>query len=748
MSFEKDLLLLTQNCRGLNNRAKLQHIMTNKNKLVKGKRFVLALQETYLVEENTVMRYGNYAFTKAESNHSAGCITFFPETVKIIEKIDIDDQGHGHVVAVEGLGAKPTILCNIYAPVRSMNNAQAEFYAKLSSIIDELESKYILHEPELILMGDFNLPLESELNLNPVERVRAQNLTELFSSLGLIDCWKNNDDRVTHRGGNSRLDRILYRMHGNIDDSLSTDWTFTTSDHCLLIVEIKKEQPRSHRNSRIIALPTYILQLQEDRQYIYNGLNDFKNMINEEWSGQMKLEYLKMGLRTVVGECIKNRSKKEREELDSIQKELEKRMVRRRTIPLRGIEANKVEIDLLFAKRNEILESRCESLAIKSKTKWYYEGEKSNKYFLNLLRKRTALCEITSIETEAGIINDESQIKMEIRNFYVDLYENGMVSEIDDNFYEFCEKVDPEVSDTLISSITKEELYSTLKTCTDSAPGPDGISYSFYRYYWNFFGDILVLAWNESLLNGILPASHRNSLLRLLPKQGKDLSKIANWRPITLSNCDHKIITKCYAKRLTRAIQDKLHSSQTAYLPGKQIQDNLRLINIINKTADNPIIAALDAKKAFDSVSHEYIRKTLEAYGLEKFIPIFELLYKDQRVDIALNSDVINGYVIKNGVKQGDSLSCILFIMCMDPLIRNIENNTNIERVEMVDYVPPKVIAYADDVTCFVDSKRSLRYVFKEYERLSKASGLILNADKTEILDRMSLTYSFKYMNE
>jgi len=193
MSFEKDLLLLTQNCRGLNNRAKLQHIMTNKNKLVKGKRFVLALQETYLVEENTVMRYGNYAFTKAESNHSAGCITFFPETVKIIEKIDIDDQGHGHVVAVEGLGAQPTILCNIYAPVRSMNNAQAEFYVKLSSIIDELESKYILHEPELILMGDFNLPLESELNLNPVERVRAQNLTVLFSSLGLIDCWKNND---------------------------------------------------------------------------------------------------------------------------------------------------------------------------------------------------------------------------------------------------------------------------------------------------------------------------------------------------------------------------------------------------------------------------------------------------------------------------------------------------------------------------------------------------------------------------
>jgi len=147
-------------------------------------------------------------------------------------------------------------------------------------------------------------------------------------------------------------------------------------------------------------------------------------------------------------------------------------------------------------------------------------------------------------------------------------------------------------------------------------------------------------------------------------------------------------------------------------------------------------------------VSHEYIKKTLQAFGLENFIPIFELLYKDQKVDIALNGDVIDGYVIKNGVKQGDSLSCILFIMCIDPLIRNIESNNEIERVDIGDCVSPKILAYADDVTCFVDSKRSLKYVFKEYERLSKASGLVLNADKTEILDRTSRQYSFNYMNE
>ena len=50
--FEKDYMLMTQNCRGLNNNAKLLQLLRDKNRLVKNKRYILALQETYLVESN------------------------------------------------------------------------------------------------------------------------------------------------------------------------------------------------------------------------------------------------------------------------------------------------------------------------------------------------------------------------------------------------------------------------------------------------------------------------------------------------------------------------------------------------------------------------------------------------------------------------------------------------------------------------------------------------------------------------
>jgi hypothetical protein len=195
-------------------------------------------------------------------------------------------------------------------------------------------------------------------------------------------------------------------------------------------------------------------------------------------------------------------------------------------------------------------------------------------------------------------------------------------------------------------------------------------------------------------------------------------------------------------------LSEVLHPNQTAYLPGKQIQDNLSVIDMVNKGAEDGIVMALDAKKAFDSVRHDYIKRTLVEYGLGNFVPIFELLYKNQKVDIAINGDVVEGYTIRNGVKQGDALSCILFILCIDPLIWNIENNGYISRVSVDDFNMPKVLAYADDVTCLTDSRYGIKQIFKEYEKLSKASGLILKADKTEILDKRRRSFKIRYLND
>ena len=124
-------------------------------------------------------------------------------------------------------------------------------------------------------------------------------------------------------------------------------------------------------------------------------------------------------------------------------------------------------------------------------------------------------------------------------------------------------------------------------------------------------------------------------------------------------------------------------------------------------------------------------------FGLSNFVRIFEILYSDLKTDIIINGTVKTGYRIKIGVKQGDALSCILFVICIEPLIRNIKNNQFIENINSptLRFTIPKVYSFADDINALIkNNHRGLQEIFVEYERLSDKSGLVLNAEKTEML--------------
>ncbi len=113
-------------------------------------------------------------------------------------------------------------------------------------------------------------------------------------------------------------------------------------------------------------------------------------------------------------------------------------------------------------------------------------------------------------------------------------------------------------------------------------------------------------------------------------------------------------------------------------------------------------------------------------------------MYRDLENDILINGQLGNTFRIRNGVKQGDALSCSLFLLAIEPLIRNIENNDQINKVRCtrLNYTWPKALAYADDVSVVTtNDDTSIKEIFNEYWKLSTASGLLLNADKTEMFN-------------
>jgi hypothetical protein len=127
---------------------------------------------------------------------------------------------------------------------------------------------------------------------------------------------------------------------------------------------------------------------------------------------------------------------------------------------------------------------------------------------------------------------------------------------------------------------------------------------------------------------------------------------------------------------MANLLNEIIDPSQTAYVPGRSVMDNIRsnfyTKNLCQSKKIDDLLISLDAKKAFDSVSHDYTRETLKAYSFEdKFIKYFNMLYNGLSVKVLVNGFFSENISIERGVKQGDALSCSLFILCMDPLIRN-----------------------------------------------------------------------------
>ena len=762
------LQVTTYNVRGLGDEKKVRHLINliYKTGMKKNSDQIFCLQETYITKPGKIpyLWRGNFHLTPGTGN-GQGCVTLLSPHLNVIEASEV--EGRAHVLAVQRTPDTQTtyIVANIYAPTLNNFN-KLEFFEKVLDKVSEFSER---HNCETIIIpGDFNLVFRAAETKNRFfsnqEKRIANFVKDFANSINLADIWDVNEHKTpfTWRRPNtdcfSTIDRIMYSKNYLTLESATVNWSYSFSDHAAVKACFNKKDISQNVRSRIVRLDPSLAKSNIYGPIIIQEYNSLIETIPTGWNPHQKLEFAKVCIRSVVEKVQADRKRKEITEEESLNSELEISINKLAQGDSRDPNMLIEHIEDLRARKATLIEEKGARLAEKLGTKWYNEGEKSSRYFMRLLN-RTSPDKFEGILKEDGnLVTDDKLIEEEILSFYKKLYEDK--KEVDNRDANFFDQVDPLADEEDVwttEKITIEAVRETLHTCKDSCPGPDGIPYSYIGLLWVSFGKLLVEAWNYSLEVKELPPSHKASFLKLIPKAGKDLKKLTNWRPITLSNCDHKLITKTYARRLSEKIAAKIGERQTAYLKGRLINDNIRgvtsIIDLLNREGGTGLIVALDAKKAFDSVDHGYIEKCLVKFGCSRFVPIFRTLYKNLNTDIIINGRITPGFAVNRGVKQGDPLSCVLFIMCIEPLLKNIESNPGIAPCQSVNLncELPKAFAYADDVNCVMeDSETSLRNLFLEYERLTKISGLELNADKTELMkigSEVESSYTVNYQN-
>ncbi len=241
---------------------------------------------------------------------------------------------------------------------------------------------------------------------------------------------------------------------------------------------------------------------------------------------------------------------------------------------------------------------------------------------------------------------------------------------------------------------------------------------------------------NEIEQSGQLAPCQNMGVITLLYKAG-DRTDLSNWRPITVLNADYKIIEKVLGHRLKNVLDRIIHSDQKAYLKNRQIGENVRLnedIIYYCEAYNKPgAVMYVDQSKAFDRVNQEWMLMVLEHYGFgEKFRKWINILYKNAKSAIFTNGFLSECVHIERGVRQGSPLGPYLYILQSEPLAQTIRNDVSIKGISIPGSEHEiKLAAFADDTQGYISTMESIDRWIYHLDVYSKASGAVINADKT-----------------
>ena len=96
------------------------------------------------------------------------------------------------------------------------------------------------------------------------------------------------------------------------------------------------------------------------------------------------------------------------------------------------------------------------------------------------------------------------------------------------------------------SVLREEVLYALKQMKNGSAPGTDGITIEFNELFWSRIGHLVISSFESAFKNGKISSFQCKAVIILIHKgNGLARTDLKNWRPISLTNSEYKLLAKC-----------------------------------------------------------------------------------------------------------------------------------------------------------------------------------------------------------
>ena len=312
--------------------------------------------------------------------------------------------------------------------------------------------------------------------------------------------------------------------------------------------------------------------------------------------------------------------------------------------------------------------------------------------------------------------------------------------------------------------LTVEELEFALRESRrGSAPGLDGLPYEFYRAFSKSLIPVLLKVFNAAYESA--QASVRNSgstadstadnasatadddsslaplaellqgVICLLHKAGKPVKEIdTGYRPITLLNCDVKLVLLIMSSRLQLPLDYLIDIMQSAYIRGRDISDNVRYhLGLKARLEELGIPAWLllsDFFKAYDSSQRRLLFRSQCKMGLSPTGIVLwnRILLNGSKARVRINGFFTDPFSVSDSLPQGSSLSCQDFVIVCQlafSYLSSLQHAGRIASFTLPSGKPaPACAGYSDDLTAAILQPGQLSSVVRAAFTDMEHSGL------------------------
>ncbi|KAL0443932.1 UNVERIFIED_CONTAM: hypothetical protein Slati_2115900 [Sesamum latifolium] len=387
-----------------------------------------------------------------------------------------------------------------------------------------------------------------------------------------------------------------------------------------------------------------------------------------------------------------------------------------------------------------------------SKAHWLRDGDNNTRFFHSQASNRCRQNTILRLRDEEGVWKERDE---DIQNILLWYFREIFTShsppntELNEVLLLMQPRITPEINHNLAKLFTVAEVkQSIFGMFPFKSPSPDGMPLVFFQKFWSTVGVDVTCA-TLRILNDHVLLHKMNYTHIVLISKCESPKTMAQLRPISLYDVIVKATSKCVANRLKPMLDCIISQSQSVFIQGRLITDNvLRALELnhhlqsSHRSNGSNVSIKLDMRKAYDMVEWSFLRGVLLRLGFNhRFVALIMLLVTTVSYSITLNGDHFGYFRPEHGIHQGVPLSPYLFIFCAEVfscLIQDAEHRERLTGVAVaVARQAPRVshLLFADDTLVFCEATAEQISEVKRILRLySRASGQEINMHKLSMV--------------